>query len=258
MDVAEFLDQHHADLSPVERAMAAAARDDAIAEADAKREKAARQEARETRAEALRFAFREHGDPARELQRQRAVLTEADDECNDLADKLRKADARRDRASNIEFFTTPMQEATALVQRSAPIDMLAPAKEALRQAAADDDVIRRARAAQARASRGRSPQLTVRSRPFGGGGHGEVNGAEVTAGRRAATHFVRPETYEELKNLPQGAMSRGGCPPCDGCGYVICRCPSYPDSGTWRSETYSQAAGQLITRVTPAGFVGVA
>jgi hypothetical protein len=53
------------------------------------------------------------------------------------------------------------------------------------------------------------------SRPFGGsGGRARAGAAEGPA---------------ELMRLGRGESSRGGCPPCDGCCYVICRCgqPGY-------------------------------
>jgi hypothetical protein len=133
MDVTEFLDQHHADLSPVERALALSAADDARAGAAEQREQSERRVAAEERAEALMLANRMGDDPLGGLRRARADFDAADDVVRDLAGKLEKATARRDRAlESVQFLSRRMDEITGLAQRSAPPDMLAPAREALK------------------------------------------------------------------------------------------------------------------------------
>jgi DNA repair exonuclease SbcCD ATPase subunit len=143
VDAVDFMEQFHTDASPVERALAAAAREDALAEIGEQRAEAERAAVREDRAEALHFALREYGDPAGELQRQRAVCAAADDEVADLTARLERATRRRDRAAaNVQQFVTRMAEATASVQRSAPsLDGIegaaVRAQEVLREAAVE-------------------------------------------------------------------------------------------------------------------------
>ena len=109
---------------------------DAREAAAERRERDEADAAREQRLESLMFANRQAGDPLGEIQRARAAFTDADDECRDLAAKLARAEARRDRASgNITFFAERMQQANQLAQRSASADLLSPAKEALAEAA---------------------------------------------------------------------------------------------------------------------------
>jgi hypothetical protein len=243
---------------------AALARADA---ADRAEEAAERREAEEKRAAAaermenLALQNRALGNPLGELQAARSAVAAADDEIADLQARLSRLQTRRDRAaSSAEFWATRLQPASDCAQRSDPFEAASRrAQEAfaqLRRDAADDDVIRRARASQARAGRTLSRPLSVRSRPFGGSGPGEVNGAAVAVADRAATHSLRPETYEDLLALPRGVSSRGGCPPCGGCDYVICRCSQYPDPGSVRSAPYSEF-GPSIVRVTEDALVSV-
>jgi hypothetical protein len=254
MDVNEFLDQHHANLSPVERAMALDAVADAKADAVSQREKAERQVAAEERAEALQLANRAGDDPLGGLRRARADFEAADDVCRDLAGKLEKATARRDRAlESVQGLSRRMDEITGLAQRAAPAGVegaAVRAREALAEAVREDDILRRARRLQ---EQRRPRPVAIRSRPFGGSG--EVNGTASRRGDRAATHSLRLETHEELKALPRGASSRGGCPPCDDCGFVICRCGQNP--GALRSGAYSEPLGQMVSRVTEGAMVSV-
>jgi hypothetical protein len=183
VDVAEFLDQHHADLSPLQRAMALDAAGDARADAADQREEASRQAAAEEKAELMRLAFRQGGVPAGELQRFRAAATAADDECRDLADRLAKATAKRDRAhagiQSIQRQLDAINEAVAS-RSAAPVDMLAPAKEALREVAAE-----RVDAMLARSAAVRSVSLPKDSECAGPGC--EVCSAARALERRAGT-----------------------------------------------------------------------
>lgn len=121
MDAADFLDQHHADLSPVGRALAFSAMSDAKADAEDRYAEAEREAAGQDRVEALRFANRQGGDPLGGLQVARVAFEAADDVCRDLAGKLAKATAKRDRAhENIQFLSRRMDEMTTAVSRSAP------------------------------------------------------------------------------------------------------------------------------------------
>lgn len=60
------------------------------------------------------------------------------------------------------------------------------------------------------------------------------------------------ESYEELLALPKGKSSRGGCPPCDDCDYVICRCSQRPPGASSRA---AYAGPGWLSRETETGFV---
>ena len=220
---------------------------------------AERQERGELAAEAKRAAELEDERDARALRAQQAGLTghslgdvfteasRAADEDAAYCEALKTIDKiDRRRARRAEAQRSEAEQLAAVAQRSATVtggpDLLAPAKRAMAEAAREDDILRRAR------------RVATRSRPFGSG-PGEVNGTAVRRGDRAATHSLRLETHEELKALPRGASSRGGCPPCDDCGFVICRCGQNP--GALRSGAYSEPLGQMVSRVTEGAMVSV-
>jgi hypothetical protein len=58
----------------------------------------------------------------------------------------------------------------------------------------------------------------------------------------------------ELLALGYGESSRDGCPPCDSCHYVICRCSQYPDAASGRSAPVGYYE---ITRGVENAMVGV-
>jgi hypothetical protein len=100
------------DASPVELAQAAERRQDAREAHEAERREAEREAAAETRQETLELAERQFGSPLAEMSRARSAFTAADDECRDLGDKLRKAQARRSSAEgNIKFWVARQLEA---------------------------------------------------------------------------------------------------------------------------------------------------
>ena len=141
MDVTTFLDRHHADLTPLERAMVLSAADDAKADGQDSRQKAERQAAAEERVERLTLANRQGHDPIGELRRARELCSAADDEVRDLADKLAKATVRRDRRQErIQSLSRQLDEITAAVSRvpATGIEGAASrAQEALREANAE-------------------------------------------------------------------------------------------------------------------------
>jgi hypothetical protein len=194
---AEWLDQFHADASPLEAAMVASAREDAKEAATAEREKAERASAAEQRLEALTTAERLAGNPLASMSAARSAFAEADDEVRELQTRLEKAQARRSRAEdNLKFFAERADLAAGMAQRSAPTvtggrDLLEPARRAAAEAIRSQDVLRRARRSQER----RRPRLSMRS--------------------------VTPN---------------GDGPPKDQCGCGVPGCTAYPpDSGTERS-----------------------
>jgi chromosome segregation ATPase len=144
VDTATWLDQHHADLSPLQRALALDAAGDARADAVDQRAEATRQAAAEDKAELMRLAFRQGGVSAESLQRFRVMAESADDECRDLAARLADATARRARAhKGIESIQRQLDEINeAVASRSAPsLDGIegaaVRAQEVLREAAAE-------------------------------------------------------------------------------------------------------------------------
>ncbi len=156
-NVIEFLDAHTAELSPLQRALTLQAAEDAKSAAIERSEQTEREAQGRDRVEALRFANRQGGDVLGGLQLARAAFEAADDRCRDLTAQLEKATVKRDRAlSSIQDLSRRMDEMTAAVSRSAPVDMLALAKEALREAQAK----RRVDAMLARSRSG------ARARPF--------------------------------------------------------------------------------------------
>jgi hypothetical protein len=242
------------DMSPMEKALAFSARDDALASVQEKRQEAEREAARQDRLEALDWANRRGGNPLGEMQRARMAITAYDDEVRDLSAKLEKAQAKLTRAQgNLEYWSKRTQEVTAAVSRSVqPDDLLAPAKEAL---AKHFEFVQVSRSMLAAAEAGR-PVRSPKEVSRGASGHGEVNGAGTPVRSLAGTTgVVLPP--EDLKNLPKGMSSRGGCPPCSSCHYVVCRCSQDPDGGARRSEPRSEPLGRLVSRVTPGAFVGV-
>jgi hypothetical protein len=117
-----WLDQFSAgDVSPLERAMLESARQDRREAIESERREAEREAARERRLESMAFAERQLGNPMAELSRARAALAEGADEVSDLRSRLEKAERRHAQArSNLEFWAQRAQQATDVVQRSAP------------------------------------------------------------------------------------------------------------------------------------------
>jgi hypothetical protein len=110
-------------LSPLDRAGALAGMRDAKDELDTERDQAGRDAAAAERREALEFANHQAGDPLGQMSLARSRFAEYDDLCRDLADQLRRAEAKRDRArDNLEFFAARAAETRELVSRSAPMD----------------------------------------------------------------------------------------------------------------------------------------
>ena len=157
-DVGTWLGEHTAgDLSPLERAGALAGMRDAKEELDTERDQADRITAAAERREALEFANHQAGDPLGQMSLARSRFAEYDDLCRDLADQLRRAEVKRDRArDNLEFFAARAQETRELVSRSAPADpvsaTLARAREVHREFA------RNTRSALSDAALGRRPK----------------------------------------------------------------------------------------------------
>jgi hypothetical protein len=151
------------DVSPLEAAQIASARQDAAEvrqEAQAQAERAAQAQ---DRADALQFAERAHGHPLAELSRARNVLLAADDEYRDAAAAFRKAEVKRARAaSNVEFFAQRAAQVQEVAQRSA-----GPSGDPLEQAqrAAHRAYISATRARMSDAALGRAPKGR---RPFAG------------------------------------------------------------------------------------------
>jgi hypothetical protein len=167
MDITTFMDAHTPDLSPVQRALAFSAMEDAKAEAIERREQAERDAYRQERTEALVFANRQGGDVLGGLQMARAAFGAADDQVRDLSAQLERAEARRNSAhESIQLLSRRLDEMTAAVSRSAPSPSsgvegtLSRAQEALREAQAE-------RRVDAMLARGRSG---ARARPFARGG----------------------------------------------------------------------------------------
>src|SRR5215831_18585541 len=98
-DVARFLDQVSAagSLSPFEAAQVYAARDDARSAVEEQRKQVDREAAAEQRLESMLLSERAMGQPMAEVSRGRQDLAEADEECAELRERLRKAEAKRDR-----------------------------------------------------------------------------------------------------------------------------------------------------------------
>jgi hypothetical protein len=217
----QFMADHAPDTggSAVAASLAKAAADDAAEEARERRAAGDRRAASAERMEALAIQNRALGDPMGAAQAARSAMMAADDEIADLTTRLARLQDKRDRArSNLEFFTTRMQAAQDCALRSDPLEAATRrAQDALAQVrrdAAGDDVLRRARAGQAKAAPRLAPRVSVRSRPFGDSG-------DSPPAQRAVTRR-RLEDYGYGESIPDG------CPPCGGCGYVICRCPQYP------------------------------
>jgi hypothetical protein len=140
-ETAAWLDQHRADLSPLQRALTLSAAADAKADAADQRGVLARQAAADERVELLTLANRQ-GDPIGQLSRFRAECAAADDECRDLADRLAKATAKRDRLDEcIRGLAGQVDEITALLQRAEPLSgvegAVSRAQEALREVQAE-------------------------------------------------------------------------------------------------------------------------
>jgi hypothetical protein len=163
MNVAGWLSEEPA--TPLEAAQAAERRADAREAAEEREREERRQVAAEQRLEALTFGERAFGAPLAGMAAARAQFERADDELRDLAERVRKAEARRDRArASLEFFAQRAQEASELVSRSAvPAN---PLEAAVRSAHAE--FVRETRQAVSAAAGGRPRPRG--SRPFGGRG----------------------------------------------------------------------------------------
>jgi hypothetical protein len=190
MDITTFMDAHTPSLSPVERALAFSAMEDAKAEAIERREQAERDAYRQERTEALVFANRQGGDVLGGLQMARAAFGAADDQVRDLSAQLERAEARRNSAhESIQLLSRRLDEMTAAVSRSAPPPSsgvegaLSRAQEALREAQAQ----RRVDAMLARTRPGRS-------RPFGPGGLA-VRSEQVTCDACLAVGATPEESF---------------------------------------------------------------
>ena len=191
-------------MSPLERAVALSAMQDARAAAVDAREEAERQVAREERQEALQWADRGNGGALGETSRARQVLANADDECADLADRLAKAEPKRDRArSGLDFWVQRQAQAFDAVQRSAPsVDgiegALSRVQEAARQLQAErrvDEMLARA-ASRPAARSASSPKVREAD-------------CEICSAARAADRKAPP--YSEFDGP---SITRGG-------GYVV-------------------------------------
>jgi hypothetical protein len=129
----EFLSEHRASLSPLERALSLDAAADARADAAERQEEAARAAAAQERVDLLQLACHQGGISVGVLQRRRVRAEQADDEIRDLSDQLERAQARRTRAhESITVLTAQMDSINrAVASRSASgMDLLAPAKQA--------------------------------------------------------------------------------------------------------------------------------
>jgi hypothetical protein len=140
---------------------------DAKDELDTERDQAGRDAAAAERREALEFANHQAGDPLGQMSLARSRFAEYDDLCRDLADQLRRAEAKRDRArSNLEFFAARAAETRELVSRSAPADPVTATVQRAREA--HREFGRTTRAALSDAALGRRPKgggYAVRSEP---------------------------------------------------------------------------------------------
>jgi hypothetical protein len=168
MDVGTWLGEFSADdLSPLERGMALAGMRDTKEELDSERAQADRDAASAERREALEFANHQAGDPLGQMSLARARFTEYDDRCRDLADQLRRAEAKRDRArDNLEYFAQRAQETRELVSRSAPVDPVTVAVQRAREV--HREFARNTRSALSDAATGRRPKdggYAVRGEP---------------------------------------------------------------------------------------------
>jgi hypothetical protein len=170
MDTSTWLGEFAADdLSPLERSMALAAMRDRKDDLDAEREQADKDAAAGERREALMLANHQAGDPLGQMSLARARFAEYDDRCRDLADQLRRAEAKRDRAAeSVEFFARRAQEARDMVSRSAPADPAAAAVQRAREV--HREFARNTRAALSEAVTGRRPKggrggFAVRNEP---------------------------------------------------------------------------------------------
>lgn len=146
-------------------------------------------------------------------------------------ERVERRRARRQEAAQFEA-----EQLSALAQRSATTvtggqDLLAGAKRAL----AGRQAIRAREIAHS------APRTSYRSgRPFGG--------------RPAAPGPVET-SRAELMALGYGESSRGGCPPCSACHYVICRCSQYPPGEATGRAGY--AAAPELSRVVADAMVSV-
>ena len=159
----EFLDERHADLSPLEQALRLDAAADAKADAADRQESAQRAAAAQERVELLQLANRQGHDPIGELRRSRAAAVAAQDEVVDLTAKLEKASRRRDRINeNLTALTRQMDQINAAVASRSAVgiddqdDLLAPARRA-HAAFVEETRLRMAGAAAGRAPRARRP-----------------------------------------------------------------------------------------------------
>ena len=134
MDEMQFLEEHRSHLTGFERVRALTSRDDTIADAADAQATAAEKAAAAEKAESLILANYQAGDPLGQLRRFRVECAAADDRVRDLADQLAKETAKRDRISEaIRGLTAQVDEIhrSIAVRSAPPVDMLAPARQAL-------------------------------------------------------------------------------------------------------------------------------
>jgi hypothetical protein len=161
MDEIGFLDQRRASLSPLERALTLDLAADAKADAADRLAEAERKAAAEHRAEVLRLGNRQAGDPLGQLARFRAEYAQAEDEVTDLAARLKRAEAKRDRiGGTIQGLANRVDEITASISRSAgpPIDPGNPFAVGLARAHHEFAEATRARWIEATAARALAPR----------------------------------------------------------------------------------------------------
>lgn len=216
-DIARFLDQASAagGLSPFEAAQVHAARDDARAAVEDQRKQVDREAAAEQRLESILLTERAMGQPMAEAARGRQDLAEADEECAELAERLRKAEAKRDRVrSNLEFWANRAQQATVMAARSDA-------------ASGVEGAVIRARSVLAAAAEDQRRDVLARAR------------AQVAARRPAAPS--RPRVSVRSASLPKA--------PAQPCGCGVPGCDAYP-AETERSaqRDWSDIGGRKITR----------
>jgi hypothetical protein len=161
------------------------------AELEADRRERAEAAAREERAEAMRLANYQFGDPLGQLTRSQMAAAEARDRVRALEDELAEARKVLHRcAEEYVGWQEQAEQVTATAARSAPHDLLGPAK------AAHQEFVSATRAKVAAMGTG-APQRTSR-RPFGG----EASRSEPVTCKMCLKYGATPEQSFLIHNDP--------------------------------------------------------
>lgn len=200
-----------------------------------------RQAERQERQDALVFADAQGGNVLGEMSRSRSALAEAQDELAEADDRQAKAKRRVERArANHDFWVQRYQTVNEAVSRSAPRDPAGAALERARDEYQKHQAFKRNTEAAMRAA----AKPSGRRRPFTAGDLASSNGQHP---RQGNTKRLTDYGFDE--------PTPDGCPPCDRCHYVWCRCGDIgAASATARSTT---AGGYEVTRGVEAAMVSV-